>query len=68
MIGSNNFLKYGGNLDNNIIITVVSPEERTFGEAINMANNSFETRNEDVLIPAQLTKKLPLSFDIQAWS
>ena len=56
------------NLDNNIIITVVSPEERTFGEAIEKANNSFEARNEDVLLPAQLIKKLPLSFDIQAWT
>ena len=68
MIGSNNYLKFGGNLDNNIIITVVSPEERTFGEAIEKANNSFEARNEDVLLPAQLIKKLPLSFDIQAWT
>lgn len=68
LIGSNNYLKYGGNLDNNIIITVVSPEERTFGEAIEKANNSFEARNEDVLLPAQLIKKLPLSFDIQAWN
>ena len=68
LIGSNNYLKYGGNLENKIIMTVVSPEERKFGEAIEKANNSFEARNEDVLLTAQLIKKLPLSFDIQAWT
>ena len=68
LIGSNNYLNYGGNLENDIIITLVSPGDRSFFEAIEKANNSFQARYKDVLLPAQLIKKLPLSFDIQAWT
>jgi hypothetical protein len=68
LIGSNNYLKYGGNLDNEKIITIVSPEDRSFDDAIEKANTSFESRYDDVLLPSQLINKLPLSFDIQAWS
>ena len=67
LIGSNNYLNYGGNLENDIIITVVSPGDRSFFEAIEKANTSFESRHEEVQLPSQLIKNLPLSFDIQAW-
>lgn len=67
LIGSNNYLNYGGNLENDIIITVVSPDDRSFFEAIEKANTSFESRHEEVQLPSQLIKNLPLSFDIQAW-
>jgi hypothetical protein len=67
LIGSSNYLNYGDNLENDIIITVVSPDDRSFFEAIEKANTSFESRHEEVQLPSQIIKNLPLSFDIQAW-